>query len=163
MDISTLQLNPVSPHVGVVIPQPQPSGVSLFSATATAEETGFCVLTLGNANDIMTDEQIQLLLWRTSIQVLVMQMDEYQNPRNTEDDKTLWKTAMWESLCKINQKAQQMQTAPCMPADLWQRAGACHVLSVRWENWSTLLMKELAEIFLNVASVNTLKIEITND
>jgi hypothetical protein len=86
--------------------------------------------------------------WRILIQVVATQMHEY-NAASSSADKALWKTRMWDTLIRINQKAQ-MYNPKEMPTNLSTSVLEYQAMSDRGESWCEALTRQLTQVFLNI-------------
>lgn len=118
------------------------------------------MITLGNAKDVMTDEQIKIVMWRINIQIIAIQLSEYKQKNISNEEREEWKSRIWESLWRLNQKAQLLNIQS-LPNDLPLATGEWVVQNANGGNWCDVLTKELACMFLNVRTPNadTLKIK----
>ena len=116
---------------------------------------GVFALTLGNAKDVMTDEQIKIVMWRINIQVIAMQMGDYKIAISNEE-RILWKSRILESLLRLNEKAQKINAA--WPLDLPAPTAEYAALSVAG-NWCDTLTRELTCLFSSAPDADIMRIE----
>lgn len=93
----------------------------------------------------MNEKTIQEVCWRIQIQVLAMQMQDYNLA--SQDERIIWKTRMLDQLKKINQTAQQFNP-PSLPLDLRPPVLDYHAQNVTG-NWLDKLTQQLTQVFLS--------------
>lgn len=147
----SLQLNPDFSHADVVITTTAPSG-SLFTATDAAEKPGFCFADY--------ERSVAPMMWRINFQILGMQMGDYKRA-TSQEEKQLCKNRIWESLCRLNQKAQMFNPAS-LPSDIPAPTEEYLALSVT-ENWCLRLTQELTSLFMNVCHADISRTEISHN
>lgn len=148
-----VERNSVPSHADVVITTTAPSG-SIFTATDAAEETEF----LFNTPSFESYElSVAPLVWRILLQVVAMQLNEYNKAINGEHET--WKTRILETLQRINLKAQlfKPQSFPC---NITPPTAEYLALSAMGVNWCDTMTASLSAIFSSVPCVSTLKIEL---
>lgn len=137
------QINSVFSHADLVITTSAPSGVSTFSATSAAEKTEFFYSTP------------EYYSWRILLQVCDMQIHDYELATN--GDREQWKSRILSTLQRINEKAQGLSLQN-FPSDIKPATEASVALSASGVNWCDAMTDKLSKMFLNVPSVDTLKI-----
>jgi len=87
-------------------------------------------------------------VWRILIQIAELQPHEYKQERDsTEREK--WIIRIWETLCRINQKAETF-TPSQFPADIKPPTAESAALAATGENWCLRLSQELTVLFMCV-------------
>ena len=105
------------------------------------------------ADRVVVLRSVEEICWRIKIQVLAMQMDDYLLSQ-TDQERDIWKSRMLDQLIRINQQAQQF-SPQTMPSDL-RPASLARI--AEQGNWLDTLTRQLTEVFLNVPTADTLKI-----
>lgn len=145
-----VQINSGLIKADVAIATPQPSGVTLFSATDAPISPEFFVSTP------LPEQYIAYLEWRILIQVVAMQINEMQT--QPQPEPILWQARIKETLERVNAKGKIFKPQS-IPSDIVPPTVAYRALSVTG-NWCDTLTQQLTSLFSSVASVDTLKIEI---
>ena len=156
MNQISFDINPVLSHTAVVLPHSREQAASSFAATAVADNTGFFVLTLGNAKDVMTDEQIKIVMWRINIQIIAIQLSEYKQKNISNEEREEWKSRIWESLWRLNQKAQLLNIQS-LPNDLPLAMGEWVVQNANGGNWCDTLTRELTCLFSSAPDADIMR------
>ena len=100
---------------------------------------------------------VQPIVWRIKIQVVQLQMNEYNSPRLTDDERQIWKIKIWNTLIEINRIAQLCEPTLLLVPLLSTAGGVA--LSVDAATLFEKLTCQLVCVFTNAPTVIGLRTE----